>query len=99
MQRVGRAPGEQHHRQPITKQVLYGHAGIGGSGIDMHEHRLSLAGRQCVAAGHVNGDDLMRAEDDFRMLAAFAVPARDLLDQRDMVGAEIGEDIFNAEVD
>jgi hypothetical protein len=47
----------------------------------------------------VHGDDLMRAEDNFRMLAAFAVPARDLLDQRDMVGAEIGEDIFNAEID
>jgi hypothetical protein len=47
----------------------------------------------------VNGDDLVRAEDDFRMLAAFAVPARDLLDQRDMIGAEIGKDIVDAEVD
>ena len=81
MQRVGRAPGEQHHRQPIPKQVLNCHAGIGRSGIDMHEHRLSLAGRQCVAAGHMNGDDFVRAEDDFRMLAAIAVPARNLLDQ------------------
>ena len=99
MQREGRASGEQHHRQPIPKQVLDRHAGIGSSGVDMHEHRLSPAGRQRISAGHVNGDDLVRAEDNFRMLAAFAVPARDLLDQRDMIGAEIGEDIVNAEVD
>ena len=99
MQRVGRAPGEQHDGQPITKQVLDGHAGIGRSGIDMHEHRLPLAGRQRVAAGHMNGDDLVRAEDYLGMLAAFAVPARDLLDQRDMIGTEIGEDIFNPEID
>jgi hypothetical protein len=99
VQRKGGASGEQHYRQPVPKQVLDRHAGIGGPGIDMHEHCLSLAGRQGIAAGHVNGDDLVRAEDHFRMLAAFAVPARDLLDQRDMIGAEIGKDIVNAEVD
>jgi hypothetical protein len=99
MQREGRASGEQHHRQPIPKQVLDRHAGVCRSGVDMHEHRLSLAGRQRIAAGHVNGDDLMRAEDHFGMLAAFAVPACDLLDQRDVVGAEIGEDIVDADVD
>src|SRR5262245_63625286 len=65
----------------------------------MDEHRLSLAGRQRIATGHVNGDDLVRAKNDFRMLAALAVPARDFLDQRDMIGAEIGEDIVDAEVD
>src|SRR4029079_17399275 len=90
--------GEQHHRQPIPKQVLDRHAGIGGPGVDMHEHRLSPAGRQRISAGHVNGHDLVRAKDHFRMLAAFAVPARDLLDQRDMIGAEIREDILDAEV-
>ena len=99
MQREGGASGEQHYRQPVAKQVLDRHACIGGAGIDMHENRLSLAGRKGVAARHVNGHDLVRAEDDFRMLAAFAVPARDLLDQRDMIGAEIGEDIVDAEVD
>src|SRR5262245_49944075 len=33
------------------------------------------------------------------MLAALLVPARHFLDQRDMVGAEIGEDVFDAEID
>src|SRR6201991_2498262 len=33
------------------------------------------------------------------MLAALLVPARHLLDERDVVGAEIGEDVFDAEID
>ena len=33
------------------------------------------------------------------MLAALLVPARHLLDQRHMVGAEIGEDVIDAEID
>ncbi len=99
MQRMRRAAGEQHHRQAIAEQVLDRHAGIRGAGIDMHEHGLALSGRERVAAGHVHGDDLMRTQHDFRMLAALLVPARHLLDQRDVVGAEIGEDVVDAEVD
>lgn len=99
MQRVGARPAHSSTGSRWRNRFWIANAGIGSSGIDMHEHRLSLAGRQRVAAGHVHGDDLVRAEDDFRMLAAVAVPARDLLDQRDMIGAQIGEDIFDAEVD
>ena len=99
VQRVRRAAGEQHHRQAIAKQVLDRHAGIRRAGIDMHQHRLGASGRQRIAAGHVHRDDLVRAQDHFGMLAAFLVPARHLLDQRDMVGAEIGEDVVDAEID
>ena len=41
----------------------------------------------------------MRAQDHARMHAAFAVPLRKRLDQRDVVGAEIGEDVVDADVD
>src|SRR5436305_12586974 len=99
VQRVGRPAGEQQHRQPVAEQVLDRHAGIRGAGIDMDEHRLAAPGRQCVAAGHVHGDDFVRAQDHLRVLAAFAVPARHLLDQRYVVGAEIGEDVVDAEID
>ncbi len=99
MQRVRRAAGEQHHRQAVTKQVLDRHAGIGGAGIDMDEHRLAPPGRMRIAAGHVHRDHLVRAQDHFGMLAALFVPARHLLDQRDMIGAEIGEDIVDAKID
>ena len=99
VQRVGRASGKQHHRQAIAKQVLDRHAGVRGAGIDMHEHRLAASGRQRIAAGHVHRDDLVRAQDHLGMLAAFTVPARHLLDQRDVVGAEIGEDVVDAEID
>src|SRR5689334_8926652 len=65
----------------------------------MHQYCLGAAGRQRVAAGNVHRDDLVRAQDHFWMLAALAVPARHLLDQRHMVGAEIGEDVLDAEID
>ena len=77
----GRAAGEQHHRQPVAEQVLDRHAGVGGAGIDMDEHRLAAPGRQRIAAGHVHGDDLVRAQDHFGMFSTLLVPARHFLDQ------------------
>jgi hypothetical protein len=99
MQRMRRTAGEQHYRQPIAEQVLNRHAGIRGAGIDMHQHGLRFAGGERVAARHMHGDDLVRTQDDVRVLAAVLVPARHLLDQGDMVGAEIGEDAVDAEID
>ena len=64
----------------------------------MHEHGLRLSGRKRITGGHVDGDHLVRAQDDFRMLAALFVPSRHLLDQRDVVGAEIGKDVLDPEV-
>src|SRR6202171_4348077 len=89
-------PARNAHRYRANPAAR--HAGIRGAGIDMHENRLASSGRQRVAAGHVHGDDLVRAQDDFRMFAAFAVPARQLLDQRHVIGAEIGEDVVDAEI-
>jgi hypothetical protein len=99
VQRVGCASGEQHDRQPVTKQILDRHAGVGGTGIDMHQNRLTASRRQGVAASHMDGDDLVRAQDHFGMLAAFPVPARQLLDQGDVIGAQIGKDVVHPEVD
>src|SRR6185437_488323 len=99
MQRVRRAAGEQHHGQAVAEQILDRHAGVRGTGIDMYQHGLAPAGGKRIAAGHVHRDDLVRAQDHFGMLAAFLVPARDLLDDRDMVGAEIGENVVDPEID
>ncbi len=65
----------------------------------MHQNRLAASRRQGIAAGHVHGDDLMRAQDHFGMLAAFLVPARQLLDQGDVIGTQIGKDVVHPEVD
>jgi hypothetical protein len=43
----------------------------------------------------------IRSSDRKAMISAikaFAVPALDLLDQRDMIGAEIGEDVINTRI-
>src|SRR5260370_33173366 len=47
----------------------------------------------------MHGDDLVRAQDHFGMLAAFFVPAGHLLDQGYVIGAQIGEDVVHAEID
>src|SRR5579872_1624893 len=99
MHRERRAAGEQEHRQAIAEQVLDRHARIRRARIDMHEHGLRAAGCQRVPRCHVHGDNFMRTQDDFRMFAALAIPRRERLDQRHMIGAEIGEDIFDAEID
>src|SRR5580692_4383782 len=99
MQRERRAAGEQQHRQAVAKQILDRHAGIRGARIDMHEHGLRPPGRERIAGRHVHGHHFMRAQDDFRMFSSLAIPLRHRFDQRDMVGAEIGEDILDAEID
>src|SRR4051812_13695026 len=99
VQRIGCAAGEQQHRQAVTEQVLDRHAGICGAGIDMDEYGLRAPCGQCGAAGHVHRDDLVRTQDHFGMLAPLFVPARQFLDQRDVVGTEIREDVLDAEID
>lgn len=96
---VNGAAREQHHWKAIAEQILDCHAGIRGTGIDMHEDGLPPSGREGVATRHMHRHDLMWAENDLGMFAAFRVPARDLLDQRDMVCAQIGEDVLDAEID
>jgi hypothetical protein len=94
----GRAAGHDEGRQPRAEQVVHRHRRIRRAGIDMHQHRLSAPGRCGIAAGHVDGDVLVRAEHDVRMRAALRVPARQLLDDRDVVGAEVGEDVLDPEL-
>src|SRR5579872_2936359 len=89
----------QQYRQAVAKQVLDRHARIRRAGIDMHEHGLRLTRRKRIAGRHVHGHYLMRAQDHFGMLAPIAVPLGERLDQRHVIGAEIGENIIDAEID
>src|SRR3954451_12016099 len=43
--------------------------------------------------------DLVPAEDHFRMPASLLVPARHLLDQRDVIRSKIGKDVVGVEID
>jgi hypothetical protein len=94
-----RATGEQHHREAIAKQVLDRHAGVRGAGIDMHQHGLAAPGCQRIAAGHMHRDHFVRTQDHLGMFSALLLPARHFLDQRYMIGAEIGKDVVDAEID
>ena len=90
-QGVGRFASQQHDRQAAAQHVVHAHDRIGSAGVDMHHHRLALAGQGGIAGSHVDGHILMRAEDELRMGLALGVPAGQLLDQADMVGAQIGK--------
>ncbi len=59
MQRERRAAREQHHWKAIAEQILDRHAGIRGTGIDMHEDGLPSSGREGVATRHMHRHDLM----------------------------------------
>src|SRR5579871_4624026 len=65
----------------------------------MHEHGLRSPSGERVPGGHVHRHHFVRAQDHLGVFAAVAIPFRQRLDQRDMIGAEIGEDIFDAEID
>jgi len=50
------------------------------------------------AAGHMYCDDLVRAQDHFRMLAAFAVP-RAIFSTSYLIGTEISEMVIHSNID
>ena len=98
MRGVRRLAGHQQHRQAAAIEIMHGVGGIGGADIDMHQHALAAAGDQRIAAGHVRGGILVRAAHDVRhRLAAFAA-MRHLLDDRRMIGAEVTEQIVDADL-
>ena len=95
---VGRLAGHEQHRQPAAVEVVHGVGRIGGADIDMHQHALAAAGDQRVAAGHMGGGVLVRTADDFRQRLAALAAVRHLFDDRRMIGAEIAEQILDADL-
>ena len=98
MRGVGRLAGHEQHRQPAAVEIVHGVGGIGGADIDMHQHALAAAGNERIAAGHVGGGVLVRAADDFRQRLAALPPVCHLFDDRRVIGAEIAEQILDADL-
>ena len=96
--RIGRLTGHQQHRQTAAEQIVHAVCAIGGADIDMHQDALAAPGDQRVAGGHVRGGVLVRAAHHAgHRLAAFAA-MRHLVDDRSMVGAEITEQVVDADL-
>ena len=70
--RERRRSGNQHHRDAAAKEVVHSHGGVRGAGIDVYHDRLTTAGHNRVAAGHMDSDVLVRTDDDFRRAQPFA---------------------------
>ncbi len=96
--RIGRLAGHQQHRQPAAEKIVHAVRGIGGADIDMDQHALAASGDQRIARRHMRGRVLVRAAHHAgHRLAAF--PAmRHLVDDRRVIGAEIAEQIIDADL-
>ncbi len=94
----GRLAGHQHHRNARPAEIVQRHRRIGRSSIDMHHHALAAAGGDGIARRHVHGGVFVRAKDGSRHRAAGTPESSHRLDQRGMVGAEVAEQIVEAEL-
>jgi hypothetical protein len=65
----------------------------------MDEDRLTAARDRRIAAGHVHRDILVRTEDHLKVGAPLLSPSGQRFYDRNVVGAEIGEEIFHAHLD
>ena len=95
--RIGRLAGHQQHRQAAAIEVMHGVGGVGGADIDMDQHALAAAGDQGIARGHVSGGVLVRTAHYARHRFAALFAMRHLVDDRGVIGAEIAEQIIDAD--
>ena len=98
MRRIGRLARHQQHRQPAAVEIVHGVGGIGGADIDMHQHALAAPGDQRIAAGHMRGGVLVRTAHHVRQHLAALSPMRHLFDDRRVIGAEITEQVVDADL-
>ena len=78
--------------------IVHAVCGIGGADVDMHQHALAAPGDQRIAGGHVRGGVLVRTAHHVRHHLAALAAMRHLLDDRRVIGAEITEQIFDADL-
>ena len=77
---------------------MHGVGGVGGADIDVDQHALAAPGDEGVALRHVRRRILVRAVQDAGHRLAALLAMRHLLDDRGVIGAEIAEQIFDAEL-
>ena len=72
--------------------------GIRRADVDVHQHTLTASGHEGESARHVCRRVLMRAADHRRQLFAEHLLVRHLLDDRRVIGTEIAEQVFDADL-
>ena len=90
--------GNQHHRQATAKHVVHAHGRIGRSCIDVHHDGLASAGGRRIACRHVDRNILMWAQHHGGVRPTLLIPTRQLFNDRHVVGAQVGEDIVDAQL-
>ena len=96
--REGRLAGHQQHRDAGAAEIVQRHRRVGGAGIDMDHHALAAARRDGVARRHVHRGVLVRAEDGRGRRPVGALEGGHGLDQRRVIGAEVAEQIVEADL-
>ena len=95
--RVGRLARHQQHRQTTAEHVVHRVRSVSRADIDVHQHGLAASGHRRVTHRHMRRCVLVRAEHHVRHLLAALVPVCQRLDRRRMVGAEVAEQVLDAE--
>ena len=94
---VGRLAGHQQHRQAAAIKIVHGVGGIGGADVDMDQHALAAPGDEGIARRHMGRGVLVRTAHHAGHGFAALLAMRHLVDDRRVIGAEIAEQIIDAD--
>ena len=95
---VGRLARHQEQRDAAAADVMRRHRRVRSADVDVHHHGLPAPRHHRVAGCHVHRGVLVRAQHRRRQRAPLFAPARHLLDQRRVVGAQVAEQVLDADL-
>ena len=91
-----RAAGGEDQRHAVARKIGEIVDGIGGADIDVHHHRLRMAGHQVGAVRHADREIFVRHQHRLRHLGVGFFGAAEGFDDRRKIGARIAEKIIDA---
>ena len=77
---------------------MHAHGSIGRTGVDVHHDSLPATRDSGKTGRHVDGHVFMGYQHHLRMCPALLVPACQFFNDGDVVGAEVGKDMLDAEL-
>ena len=95
---VGRSSRHQQQRDAAAADVVRRHRRVRSPHVHVHHHGLPAPRHHRVAGCHVHRGVLVRAQHRRRQRAPLLAPARHLLDQRRVVGAQVAEQVLDADL-
>ena len=96
VQGIGRFACHEQDRQTGTHQIVHAHGRVGSACVHMHHDALPLPRHGRITTRHVDGHVFVRTQHHLRHGLAFGLQAGHFVNQGDVVGSQIGEQITDA---